>query len=95
MTNLVHDIDSLIIETQRAERDAAFAGVPATRLNRSAILRLPPKQRAWFEMLLAEAAVTAFDKESETLWAKVHPLCRRARRRVLLMQLTGVFRRGT
>ncbi|WP_369927582.1 hypothetical protein [Xanthomonas sp. NCPPB 2632] len=94
MTNLVHDIDSLIIETQRAERDAAFAGVPATRLDRSAIHRLPPKQRAWFEKLLGEAAMVAFEREQETLWTRVHPLCRRARRRVLLMQLTGVFRRG-
>ncbi|QWT20779.1 hypothetical protein KPL74_01925 [Bacillus sp. NP157] len=93
--NLAHDIQLLIIDTQRRERDAVFSGEPARPLSHSALDRLPPRERAWFRALLEDAALTAFEANQETLWVRVHPLCRRARRRLLLIQLKGLFRGKT
>lgn len=90
--NLAHDIQVLIIDTQRRKRDATFSGEPARPLSQSALDRLPPRERAWFRVLLEDAAQAAFEREQETLWARVHPRCRRARRRLLLIQLKGLFR---
>lgn len=93
--NLAHDIQLLIIDTQRRERDAAFSGEVARPLSQSALERLPPRERAWFRALLTDAAQAAFEANQETLWTKVHPLCRRARRRLLLIQLKGLSRGKT